>query len=428
MHDLPPSLTREDYKWLFLDLNSYFASVEQQENPALRGRPVAVVPMMTDGTCAIAASYEAKRFGIKTGTKIFEAKQLCPDLVCVLADHKKYVAYHHKILDEVITHTPINKVWSIDELSSRLPPHRRTLHGAMEIAQHIKDGIRKNVGEYITCSIGIAPNAYLGKIASDMKKPNGLVMMTQETIPHILSQLQLRDLPGIGANMEKRLIQKGILSVAEFCTLTAKQARAIWGSVDGERLWYNLHGYDIPPPETHTSVVGHSRILDPDLRHASAARLILRRLTTKAAARLRRKGFLAAGVAVSVRVENGARWGNVLHDEPVNDNSTLLHRMEMLWGEMIAATRAHRFKKVAVTFYDLYEPQQITGDLFAQKTCPQRQKDVVKNAALSQVMDQINSKFGGETLRLGMTPQTQAGFVGTKIAFSRIPDQAEFWE
>jgi DNA polymerase-4 len=105
-------------KWLFMDLNSYFASVEQQERPELRGKPVAVVPMMTDSTCAIAASYEAKAYGIKTGTPIYEAKQMCPGLRCVLARHDLYVDYHHRILEEVVKHTPINKVWSIDELSS----------------------------------------------------------------------------------------------------------------------------------------------------------------------------------------------------------------------------------------------------------------------------------------------------------------------
>lgn len=109
-------------KWLFLDLNSYFASVEQQERPHLRGKPVAVVPMETDHTCAIAASYEAKAYGIKTGTMIRDAKKMCPNLTCVLARHDKYVEYHHKIVDEIALHTPINKIWSIDELSSRLPP------------------------------------------------------------------------------------------------------------------------------------------------------------------------------------------------------------------------------------------------------------------------------------------------------------------
>ena len=95
-----------ELRWLFLDLNSYFASVEQQENPALRGKPVAVVPMMADSTCAIAASYEAKAYGVKTGTPVYEAKKMCPGLKLVLARHDVYVDYHHRIFEEVIKHTP----------------------------------------------------------------------------------------------------------------------------------------------------------------------------------------------------------------------------------------------------------------------------------------------------------------------------------
>ena len=107
-------------KWLFLDLNSYFASVEQQDRPALRGKSVAVVPMMTDSTCAIAASYEAKAFGITTGTMIYEAKKMCPELICVKARHEVYVDYHHQIFQELQNHLPITMVCSIDEVACQL--------------------------------------------------------------------------------------------------------------------------------------------------------------------------------------------------------------------------------------------------------------------------------------------------------------------
>src|ERR1700742_3311749 len=103
-------------RWLYIDFNSYFASVEQELNPALRGKPVAVVPVETDSTCAIAASYEAKAFGVKTGTPIYEARKMCPGLICVLAGHNHYVEYHERILDEIDRHIPVTKVCSIDEM------------------------------------------------------------------------------------------------------------------------------------------------------------------------------------------------------------------------------------------------------------------------------------------------------------------------
>ena len=104
-------------RWLYIDFNSYFASVEQELNPALRGKPVAIVPVETDATCAIAASYEAKALGIKTGTPIWEAKKICPGIICVLVQHEKYVDYHHRILKEVETHIPVTAVCSIDEVA-----------------------------------------------------------------------------------------------------------------------------------------------------------------------------------------------------------------------------------------------------------------------------------------------------------------------
>src|ERR1700739_544691 len=131
----------EDYKWLFLDLNSYFASCEVQERTELRGKPVAVVPMQTDYTVAIAANYVAKAYGVKTGTPIIEAKRMCPGLRCVLARHDVYVRYPHLILAEVIKHIPISKVCSIAELSSRLPPGKRNRAAVEAIAQRLKAGI-----------------------------------------------------------------------------------------------------------------------------------------------------------------------------------------------------------------------------------------------------------------------------------------------
>jgi DNA polymerase-4 len=107
-------------RWLYVDFNSYFASVEQQLRPELRGQPIAVVPVETDSTCAIAASYEAKAFGVKTGTPIYEAKRLCPGLTCVLARHERYVEFHHRLIEEIERHIPVTAVCSIDEVASRL--------------------------------------------------------------------------------------------------------------------------------------------------------------------------------------------------------------------------------------------------------------------------------------------------------------------
>ncbi|MFN3827906.1 MAG: Y-family DNA polymerase [Micavibrio sp.] len=412
-----------EYSWLFLDLNSYFASVEQQDTPALRGKPVAVVPMMTDYTCAIAASYEAKAYGIKTGTGIAEAKKLCPQLRCVLARHDRYVHYHHLIVDEFVKHTPLNKVWSVDEMSSRLPPNKRNKESATALAHKIRQGIWDHVGPHINCSIGVAPNSFLAKVATDMMKPNGLVILDSDNLQECLFKLKLRDLPGINVNMENRLNNAGIHSVEQFWHTSPKQARMIWGSVSGERFWYNLHGHDIPDIETHTSTIGHSRILDPELRIPEKARQVARRLVIKAATRLRRKDFFATRFYFSARIDDGRRWNGEIHCEPLQDNFSFLEMLDDMWNHMLQDERPFRIKKISLTLHGLKESGTLTRDLF-EPPIPNSKR----NQTLSSVMDKINEKFGAETLQLGVSPQTQAGYVGTKIAFSRVPDREEFSE
>src|SRR6202161_3627974 len=190
-------------RWLYVDFNSYFASVEQQLRAELRGKPIAVVPVETDSTCAIAASYEAKAFGVKTGTPIYEAKRLCPGLTCVLARHERYVEFHHCLIEEIERHIPVTAVCSIDEVACRLMDNEISVERSTEIARSVKSGIAKTIGSYVRCSIGIAPNRYLAKVGTELQKPDGLVELRPENLPKGLFGLKLRDLPGIGANIER---------------------------------------------------------------------------------------------------------------------------------------------------------------------------------------------------------------------------------
>jgi len=420
---------KSPYQWLFLDLNSYFASVEQQDRPALRGQPIAIVPLSSDSTCAIAASYEAKAFGIRTGTKIYEARRLCPRLICVPARHDIYVEYHHKILAEVIKYTPINKICSIDELSSRLPPNKQNKEAVIALSHRIKEGIHKNVGVAINCSIGIAPNAFLAKVATDMMKPDGLVILDEDAITGRLFHLELTDLPGINTQMKKRLSKSGIYTIEQFWNLSPKHARAVWGSIEGERFWYRLRGYDLPDTPTHTSMIGHSRVLDPELRVPDIAKQVARRLTIKAASRLRRTGLYAGEFALSVREDgmDGQKYSLAYRLSPSQDNFKFLNALDILWAEVMAKLNPWKIKKIAVALYHLCEEQDITPDLF-DATCLLTTKTQHKNEKISLLMDSINQKYGSESIQLGISPKTQAGYVGTKIAFHRIPELEEFNE
>ena len=188
-----------------MTLTAILQPEEQQLDCSIRNKPVAIVPLFSDTTCAIAASYEAKKMGIKTGTIIKEAKKICPELICIKARQSLYAEYHKKIFQEIDQHLHVDHIFSIDEGACKLTGALRNAADAISIAQHIKQKIKSNVGDYITCSIGIAPNRYLAKIASNMQKPDGLTVIRSEDLPDVLYKLNLKDLPGVGNKTYKRL-------------------------------------------------------------------------------------------------------------------------------------------------------------------------------------------------------------------------------
>lgn len=411
--------------WLFLDLNSFFASVEQQLDESLRGKPVAVVPVMSDSTCAIAASPQAKKFGIKTGTNIGEARRRCPELLLVQARHDHYVEFHHKVIKEVERHFPVQNICSIDEMACKLDGPRRPLPAAMDLAQRIKHGLRERVGECITCSIGLAPNRFLGKVASDMVKPDGLVVLLKEELPGRLMELELRDLPGIGRKMEPRLNACGIRTMRDLWEGGREDLHRAWGGVCGDRFWHALHGgpsEDEQPVQSKS--VGHSQVLAPEMRIPPQAGVVARRLLLKAASRIRRLKYRATHLHVSVRTEDGPKAEAQAKFEAVSDSIALIRTLTKLWQNVMRQARWGRVKKVAVTLHGLEaesQPQQL--DLFGEGLAEREQRET-----LSRVLDEINQKRGRDSVVIGFTPDTTRRSSGPKIAFTRIPDMAEFHE
>ena len=144
----------KELDWLFLDMNAYFASVEQEMRPELRGKPTAVVPVNADTTCCIAASYEAKAYGVKTGTRVGDAKKLCPGINLVEARPVRYVQYHHSIIEAVNSVIPVDTILSIDEMCCRLTGSQRNLEKALKLAEDVKRAINEKAGESLKCSVG----------------------------------------------------------------------------------------------------------------------------------------------------------------------------------------------------------------------------------------------------------------------------------
>ena len=422
----------ERYDWLFLDLNSYFASVEQQEDEKLRGRPVAVVPVMTDHTCAIAASREAKKFNIKTGTMIRDARQRCPQLICVLARHDVYVKYHHRVIEEVEHHLPVFKIASIDEMACQLTGKWREPENALALAEKIKAGLARNVGECVTCSIGLSTNRFLAKVATDLQKPDGLVPLHPRHLPEKLAHLVPRDLPGIGPNMEKRLDLAGIRTFEALWQCAPKQLHALWHGIGGERFWYALRGVELPDEPTQRSTVGHSHVLEPAQRPAHLAEAVGRRLLLKAASRLRRMEYLAGAMSLSVRLDKGPRLEAEMRFPPVSDSTTFQGIFTRLWAQVMQEGGGAPVKKVSVALNHLAPAATAVEqpDLFDQKKTAKElsaeQKE--KRKRLSAAMDAITREFGRDAVTTGIIPGEGSSFTGTKIAFNRVPETADFDE
>jgi len=396
---------------LFLDFNSYFASVEQQERPELRDRPIAVAPVEAETTCCIAASYEAKAFGVRTGTMIAEARRLCPGIEIVQARPDKYREYHDKIQKLIDPIIQIEAICSIDELWCRLTGRLRQRVEAEALARRIKQAIRAEIGDSVRCSIGIAPNPFLAKTATEMKKPDGLVIIDREDLPHCLYKLKLRDFYGIGTRTEQRLKLHGIRTVRALCEADAAHLRAAWGGVEGERMHANLRGALGWREFERDKTLGHSHVLAPEQRNPDVALPVLHRLLQKAATRLRTKNLVASGMMLAIHfARHGGSWHASARFPDTHDTMRFTLELQRLWE-----TRPEEMPpplKVGITFFHLRPANAHTPDLFEH--APRR-------VPLNEGLDRLNKRYGYDTIFFGGAFGAQ-DVAPMRIAFNYIPD------
>ena len=419
-------------RYLFIDFNAYFASVEQHDDPALRGRPVIVTPLPGEHTGAIAASYEAKALGISRGTSVADARRLCPDIAIRAARHDRYVAVHHQLMAAIERHLPIVRICSIDECVCRLDPSEATRDTALAKARAIKRGITWDVGSALRCSIGLAPSSLLAKLAAELKKPDGLTAIEHHSLPGVLEDLPLRSIPGVGPGVARRLERAGVRDFRALWALAPKQARAIWGSVTGERFLYGLKGHDVPQEsEPEKRMIGHSRVLSDPHRRPDGARIVARALLLKAASRLRHYGLHAGAMNVTVKIHPA---GAMSHDavlRPTQNSWRFLDELDAFWTPMMHALahrertgggRAPSLRLVSIYLFDL-TPHPPQRDLFVPEEQDRRDR---RQAELWTRIDAIARRHGGTKAMLASQAGLDLNYLGVKIAFSRVPDAAEF--
>ena len=407
--------------WLFLDLNSYFASVEQQDRPELRGRPVGIVAVDTDSTCCLAASYEAKAYGVKTGTSVKDAKVLCPHINIVVARPKLYVEYQQKIIQAMEEHLPVYKAFSVDEMACQLMGREQFLPNATTLAYRIKQSLR-NLGVALRCSIGLAPNSYLAKTAADLCKPDGLTILLKEDLPNALYCMKLLDVVGVSHAMEYRLHKHGITTVEQLCKLSSQQMREIWGSVQGETMWYWLHGEDWKAkPDSPRRSIGKQHVLAPKYRTREQAYLVGLKLLSNAAIKLRRLNLWARGIGATVAFTH---WGREIKNsnEPTSwhahrnihacrDTMTLQDHFRELWKQCPEHSPVH----VGVWLFDLIPDELHTLGFF----------DDEKRETVSSTMDKINKRYGQHMVYLGGL-HGLGDAAPTRIPFFSVPELADF--
>lgn len=373
-----------------IDMNAYFASVTQQENPLLRGKPIGVGGKPGTRSIIAAASYEAKKLGVKGIMNAREALRLCPNLIIVDGDIEAFADVNRKFVAIFRRYTHLVEVFSIDECWLDLTGYATSFDDAISIARHIKSDMRAEIGHLITCSIGIAPNKLLAKLASDKEKPDGLFVIRPSGITEILRRVKLEELFGIGPRITAHLDRLSIrtpLQLGEASLALLTDEFGILG-----RMLKNIgQGIDYAPVESIESAaqsIGHSYTLPTDTSDTRVLHPTLFALCEKVGRRLHRHGCLARRFTIWTRYRNfeGGVGSQHTLDAPTHDAKTLL---DASWPYLEAAATTKEIRAIGITAHDLVHTSGIPLPLWPK---------LKKRLAALRATDEINDRFGERTI------------------------------
>jgi DNA polymerase-4 len=375
---------------MHVDINAFFASVEQQCNPALRGKPIAVIGSQKR-TVITTASYEARAQGVKTGMNIYEGKRQCPDLIFVIGNNRKYVDTSTRIIAILRDYTPVVEVFSIDEAFLDMTRSLVLFQGAENAALSIKRRIKEALG--LTCSIGIAPNKLLAKLASDLEKPDGLVIIRKREVPGLMETISVSELCGIGKKLEVHLNEMGIKTCGDLGRYPVMLLKSRFGII-GEKLHKMGLGIDespVSPVEDESAVksVGHSMTLQRDVHDMRDIRRYLLQLSEMVGRRARRHGYRGRTVALTVRYKDFTTFSRRLSFEKHIHHGLDIYRVSLRILDSIRLKQSVRLLGVSLT--GLAQYSQLP--LFVEH----RRKDLLVSS-----MDAINDRYGEFTVTYGM--------------------------
>lgn len=404
---------------LHVDMDAYFATLEQQWNPQLRSKPIIICGKGSgERTVVATASYEAKKLGVKTAMAVWQAKKICPQAILVSAHYQKYVATTKKLIAIFESFTPDVEVFSIDEAFLKIE------NCELKIAHQIKKRIKKEIGELCTCSIGIAENKLLAKIASEYQKPNGLtIVLNDETLmtndysnpkpealinhfdfkldssfiirhSDLLNSIELTAIPGIGSKVFRRLQRLGITTVQKLLDTDYLILINEFGPSYALTLYNLCRGIDNSPFTRYRDApdeksFGHSYTLPKEIYRLDQAKATLLHLAEKVGERMRTKGFFGKTVHIWLRFTDMSGWGKqITLSQPTNDGYTIYKTGEnLIHHSPLVIRHSNRIRAVGISCSNLTRTDQLS--LFAHNR---------KKRDTSKLLDNINHKYGKNTL------------------------------
>lgn len=402
--DLP--INKNSPHVMHIDLNSCFATCSQQANPLLRGKPIVVAAYSTPNGCVLAPSIEAKRLGIKTGMRVKEAKLLCNDVIVIDSEPELYRDVHMKFKKIFMDYSDYVIPKSIDEAIIDFRGMERLKLDYVAIAREIKLRMRKEIGEWISCNIGIAPNRFLAKLAASLHKPDGLDIITHSNLEYIYSAVSLLDLCGINVRYQARLNAYGIYNPTDFlnanCELLEKM---VFKSICGRQWYERIRGYEVDDVEWKERSIGQQYALKEWTAEPKKICPMIMKLCEKMGRRLRRRGYVAHGIHIGMVYKDGTHWhrARLTGDE-------MYTTMELYRNALLIYNQQPELKAItqlSVSCYDLEQSASAQMTLF--------DADPTKARKAADAMDEINDRFG----EFVITPGLMMGMKDTII--DRVP-------
>ncbi|MBP7928143.1 DNA polymerase IV [Patescibacteria group bacterium] len=392
--------------FMHIDINSCFATIEQQANPLLRYKPVGVSTTSKRNGIILASSIEAKKYGIKVGTRVADAKKICPQITIVNPDPNKYRYVHHR-LREILGHYT-NEFYpkSIDEFILNFTSCPAFDQGLIKVGKEIKQRIKDEIGDYITVSIGISKNRFLAKTASNIKKPDGLEEITEHNYLQVFRNIELIALCGIGTQSLEKLKSMGIYTTLDLYHADPHYLKCTFGSVIGYYWHLRLRGYEIEDYKPTRKSFSNQAAISPAITRFSDLEPILSKLVEKVGFRLRKHGYKTQGIFLALRYKNQQYWHVSKKTQTIFDSRDLYKEILRLYEQ----APKNPITLASVGCFNLVALEQSQLKLFENA---QRQHTLVT------CMDTINKKWGNFVIKPGIMISKKE-YVPDSIGFGNV--------